>query len=64
MMTIILYLFGLLLSIVGLFFILINLNLLVAGYTIWQYLGFIFKNMECLTFFGGIGILIAVYERG
>lgn len=64
MKTIILYILGILLSIGGLFFIIINLNLLIIGYSFWKYVKFIISNVECLLLFIGIIILIYVYERG
>ena len=63
MMTIVLYLTGLLLSSVGLLFILVNVSLLIVGYTFWQYIIFVFSNFECLIFFIGLLILVFVYER-
>lgn len=64
MITIIMYLLGLFLCIIGAFFIFINLNLLVIGSSYLDYFKFIFSNIECLLFFIGIIILIVVYERG
>ena len=62
-MKIILYLLGLLLSIIGLFFIILNLNLLQVGYSFFKYVKFIISKAECLCFFIGITLLILVYER-
>ena len=64
MITILMYITGLLLSIIGLFFIFININLLLIGYSFWQYIQFILTNIECLLFFIGILLLITIYERG
>ena len=60
---ILLYLLGLLLSVFGLFFIIINLNLIVSGSNLWEYIKFIFMSLECIIFFIGIGVLVWVYER-
>ena len=62
-MKIILYLLGLLLSVIGLFFIILNLNLLQTGYSFLNYVKFISSKLECLCFFIGIILLIFVYER-
>jgi len=64
MITICLYFMGIFLSVVGLFFIVINLNLFIIGYSFWDYLYFVFTRFECLVFFLGIILLILVYERG
>lgn len=64
MQTIFFYLIGLLLTVTGLFFMLINLNLLTIGYTFSEYAKFIISKAECIVFFIGIIILIIVYERG
>lgn len=59
-----LYFLGLLLSVIGLFFIIINLNLLVIGYNFWQYFIFVCTHVESLLFILGIALLVLVYERG
>jgi len=64
MKSILIYLIGILCSVTGLFFILINLNLLTIGYTFFKYVKFIISNVECLLFFIGIIILVILYERG
>ena len=58
------YILGIILSIWGLFFILLNLNLLVIGYSFGKYLIYIFTHLETLCFFIGLLILIIIYERG
>jgi len=64
MVALFFYLLALIFSSLGLFFILINLNRFVIGYSFWQYIKFIFTNIECGVFFIGIIILILIYERG
>lgn len=64
MQTIFMYFLGIMLSSIGMFFILLNLNLLTIGYSFSKYVKFIISNAECLIFFFGIGILILIYERG
>ena len=58
------YILGFLLSVIGLFFCIINLNLCTIGYSFGKYVKFIISNIECSMFFIGIIILILVYERG
>ena len=63
-MTLIWYLIGIITSSIGLFFIIINLNLLVSGAGFSDFIKFILTNGECLLFWIGIGVLILTYERG
>lgn len=58
------YILGIILIVSGLFFIIINLNLLVLGYSFAYFVYFIISNLFCNIFFIGILILILVYERG
>ena len=64
MKRILLYLTGLLLSIVGCFFCIININLLTIGYSFKKYVNFIISNIECSVLFVGFLIIVLVYERG
>lgn len=64
MSKIILYVIGVMLTVTGLFFCLLNLNLLVIGYSFGKYVKFIISNIECNVFLFGIIILVMVYERG
>ena len=52
------FIIGFILSVYGLSFIIIYLNLLTMGYTFIEYLGFIFKKIECITFFIGYFLII------
>lgn len=58
MKTIILHIISILMISYGLTFILIYLNLFSFGYTLLEYLEFIFTNLYCLPFFIGIILLI------
>ena len=47
----------------GLIWIIIYLNLFSFGYSIFEYLEFIFKRVECLLFFIGIILFIVQIKR-
>ena len=64
MKLVLFYILGLFLSIVGLFFCVLNLNLFTFGYSFGKYVKFIISNIECSIFFIGLIILAFVYERG
>lgn len=64
MKTIIFYILGILLVMLGLFFIIININLFFIGYSFTHFVKFIISSPQCNIFFIGILILIIVYERG
>lgn len=64
MKTLIFYILGILFITIGLFFIIININLFFIGYRFSQFVYFIIRRPECNIFFIGILILILVYERG
>jgi len=49
--------------IIGLTFILLYINLFSFGYTMVEYLEFIFTNIECLLFFIGFIILLILLWR-
>ena len=54
-----LFLIGFGFSIIGCMYIILYLNYLTIGYTIFDYLSFVFKKIECLLAVVGI-ILIAI----
>ena len=55
---------GIILSTIGLTYIIIDLNLLIMGYTFFDYLKYIFTKFECLIFFiGYLFIIVSIYER-
>ena len=62
-MRIILYIISFILMIIGMTFMLLYINLFSFGYTMYEYLEFIFTNIECLVFFIGFGILLKLLWR-
>ena len=64
MRLIFLYIWGIILAVWGLFFIILNLNLLAIGYSFFQYFIYTFTHLECLCFYIGILLIIISYERG
>ena len=55
---------GIILSTIGLTYIIIDLNLLIMGYTFFDYLKYIFTKIECILFFAGhFIIIILIYGR-
>ena len=63
MKRVFLYLFGFFLSVIGLFFCFLNLNLFTIGYSFRKYVKFIISNIECSVFLLGIIVIILAYER-
>lgn len=61
MKIIILYLLGILLVVTGLFFIIINLNLLIMGYTFLEFVKF--NIIRIIYVVIGSILLIIIYER-
>jgi len=62
-MRIVLYIISFILMITGMVFMLLYINLFSFGYTIFEYLEFIFTNIECLAFFIGFGVLLRLLWR-
>ena len=62
-MRIILYIISFILMIIGMTFMMLYINLFSFGYTMYEYLEFIFTNIECLVFFIGFGILLKLLWR-
>lgn len=58
-----LILLGIILISYSLFFIIIYLNLLNMGYNIYEYIKYIFTNIECLFIFVGILIIYLTLRR-
>ncbi len=58
MNRIVIFLLGLTMSILGLSYIIIYLNLLVMDYSFSEYLKYIFTKIECVIFFIGYGLMI------
>lgn len=58
------FILELVLTVIGFSYILIYLNLLVMGYSVKDYMYYIFSKIECIIFFiGYIAILIELYFR-
>lgn len=51
-------------SVIGLSYILIYLNLLVMGFSFFDYLKYIFTKKECLLFFLGYILIIVLIKKG
>ena len=63
MMNYLLLLLGIILSIIGLFFIIIYLNLFVIGYNFLEYVYFISRSIYSDLFFVGILLIILFFKR-
>lgn len=63
-MKYILFVLGFILSVIGLSFIIIYLNLLVMGYSFLDYVKYIFCKMECIVFFVGYFIIVIFLLKG
>ena len=63
-MKIFLYILGIVLSSIGLTYIIIYLNLLVMGFTFIDYLKYVFSKIECILFFIGYIMLIILLKKG
>ena len=62
---IVLFVFGLFFSVIGLVFDISYLNLLTIGYNFLDYVKFIFSRIECLLFlFGVVLIIISLFLKG
>ena len=55
---------GVILSVIGLSYIIIYLNLLVMGYSLLDYVKYIFSNFYCLLFFIGYFLIIVYLWKG
>jgi len=62
-MRIFLYILSFILMVIGCVFSILYINLFSFGYTILEYIEFIFTNIECLVFFIGLGIYIILIWR-
>jgi hypothetical protein len=63
MLNIILFIIGFILSVIGLFFILLYLNLFVIGYSFLEFVYFIIRSIYCDLFFIGIILLFISLGR-
>lgn len=62
MLNICLFILGFILSVVGLFFIFLYLNLLVIGYSFFEFVYFIIRSVYCDLFF--IGVILIFISLG
>ena len=63
-MKYVMFMIGIILSVNGLSYIIIYLNLLVMGYSFFDYIKYITSKIECLSFFFGYLIIILfVFKR-
>lgn len=54
---------GIIICSIGLFFIMLYLNLLTLGYSFFNFVKFIISNVYCDLFFLGLVIIIITIER-
>lgn len=54
---------GIILTILGLFFNILYVNILVLGYSFFDYVHFINSRIECLVFYIGIILVIVVLKK-
>jgi len=54
LLRIMIFMLGILICSIGVTFIIIYLNLLNMGYSFWNYVNFIIRRIECLSFIIGI----------
>lgn len=63
MLYVFLFLLGIILSIIGLFFIFLYLNLFVIGYSFFEFVYFIIRSIYCDLFFIGLFLIIFTLRR-
>ena len=63
MLNICLFILGLILMVIGLFFIMLYLNLFVIGYSFLEFVYFIIRSIYCDLFFIGLILVIFIMER-
>ena len=63
MLSLCLFLLGFVFSVIGLFFIILYLNLFVIGYSFFEFVYFIIRSIYCDLFFIGIILLYLSLER-
>jgi len=63
MLNVCLLIIGIFLSSIGLFFIILYLNLFVIGYTFFEFVYFIIRSIFCDFFFIGIFIIFLSIRR-
>jgi len=62
MLNICLFILGFIFSVIGLFFIILYLNLLVIGYSFFEFVYFIIRSIYCDLFF--VGIFLIIFSLG
>jgi len=63
MFKLILYILGVILTSIGIFFSIIYLNILSMGYSFFEFVKFISRKLECLLLIIGIILIIVSLER-
>lgn len=63
MFNVLMFLSGVIFSIIGLFFIILYLNLLVIGYSFFEFVYFIIRSIYCDLFFIGIILIILSLKK-
>lgn len=64
-LRILIFLFGFGLTIIGLTYIIIYLNLLTIGYNFFDYVKFIIRRIECLNFVIGVCLMLGcIFLKG
>ena len=63
MLNICLFIVGFILAIIGLFFIILYLNLFVIGYTFLEFVYFIIRSIYCDVFFLGLFLIFWSLKR-
>lgn len=63
MLNLFLFLLGFIFTVVGLFFIILYLNLFVIGYSFFEFAYFIIRSIYCDLFFVGIFLIYWSLER-
>lgn len=63
MLFICIFIVGFIFAVIGLFFILLYLNLFVLGYNFLEFVYFIIRSIYCDLFFIGLILIIFVLER-
>jgi len=58
-----LLLFGIFFTSIGLFFIILYLNLFVVGYTFFEFVYFIIRSIYCNIFFIGLFLIFLSFRR-
>lgn len=64
-LRILIFLFGFGLTVIGLTYIIIYLNLLEIGYNFFEYVNFIIKRIECLNLLIGVSLMtFSIFYKG